>query len=159
MSVDELKIMRKSVAQWPFLHSSYAGQSPNTRQFAGKCLVLEVGFIFVRRRFWHSIPPALDTPSFLPPLALTAPCMRTLAPQIMRLSAPPALPSPLSHRWAASADEPIGLIQHHRVNGESQGLCGLHIDDELNFCVRLYRELRWLRPLENLVHQARRLPA
>ena len=113
----------------------------------------------VRRRFWHRIPPALDTPSFLPPLALTAPCMRRLAPQIMQLSAPPALPSPLSHRWAASADEPIGLVQHHRVNGESQRFGGLHIDDELDVCVRLHRELRWLRPVENLVHQARRLQA
>jgi hypothetical protein len=113
----------------------------------------------VRRRFWHSIPPSLDTQSFLPPLALTAPCMRTLALQIMRLSAPPAIPSHLSHRWTASADEPIGLVQHHWVNGESQSFCGLQIDDELDFCVRLHRDLLWLRPLENLVHQARRLPA
>src|SRR5437870_13216561 len=83
--------------------------------------------------------------------------MRTLAPQIMRLFAPLSIPSPLSHRWTASADEPIGLVQHHRGNRESQGFGDLQIDDELDFCVRLHRELCRLRPLENLVHQARRL--
>ena len=87
----------------------------------------------VRRRFWHSIPPSLDTPSFLPLLALTAPCMRTLAPRIMRLLVPPSIPSHLSLHWAASADKPIGLEQHHRGNRESQGFGDLQVNDELNF--------------------------
>src|SRR5882724_8343800 len=113
----------------------------------------------VRRGFWHSISPSLDTQSFMPPLALTAPCMRTLAPQLMRLLVPPSIPSHLSHPWAASAHEPIGLKQHLRGNRESQGFGGLQIDDKCDFCVRLHRDLCRLRPLENLVHQTRCLLA
>ena len=86
------------------------------------------GLIRVRRGFWHNIPPSLDTQSFMPPLALTALCTRTLAPQIMRLLNLPLIPSNLSYRRAASADEPIGLVQHHRVNGESQSFGGLPIE-------------------------------
>jgi hypothetical protein len=47
--------------------------------------------------------------------------------------APLSTPSPLLHRWAASADEPISLVQHHGVNRESQGFGDLQIDDKLNF--------------------------
>src|SRR2546430_4773936 len=95
----------------------------------------------------------------MPPLALTAPCMRMLAPRIMRLLVPPSIPSNLSHRWAASANKPIGLKQHLRGNRESQGFGGLQIDDKCDVCVRLHRDLCRLRPLENLVHQTRRLLA
>src|SRR5262245_19769168 len=69
------------------------------------------------------------------------------------------MPFPLSHRWAASADEPISLVQYYRGNGESEGFSDLQVNDELDFCVRLHREIRWPRPFANLVHQADRLPA
>jgi hypothetical protein len=101
---------------------------------AKRAIEHSLGFFdsLVRRGFWHSISPSLDTQSFMPPLALTAPCMNTLAPRIMRLLVPPSIPSHLSHHQAISADEPIGLIQHLRGNRESQGFGGLQVDDELD---------------------------
>src|SRR5262245_22147078 len=114
---------------------------------------------FVRRRFWHSISSSLATRSFLSPLALTAPCMRPLALRIMRLVAPPALPSPLAHHRATSADEPIGLVQYHWGNREPQSFGDLQVDSKLDLGVDLHGNLCRLRPLEDLVHQARRLPA
>jgi hypothetical protein len=59
--------------------------------------------------------------------------VHTLAPQVMRLSDPPSIPSHPSYHWAASANEPIGLEQHHRVNRESQGFGDLQVDDKLDF--------------------------
>jgi hypothetical protein len=47
--------------------------------------------------------------------------VRTLVSQAMMPWAPLSVLSHVSQRWAASVDEPIGLVQHHRVNRESQG--------------------------------------
>ena len=57
--------------------------------------------------------------------------MRMLAPQIMRLFAPLSIPSPLSHRWTASADEPIGLVEYLRGEGCQISLREVDTDDEL----------------------------
>src|SRR5262249_18385385 len=59
---------------------------------------------------------------------------------------------------AASADKPIDPIQHLWRDREPQSFCHLQIKGELDLCVHLHWDLSRLRPLENLVHQARCLP-
>src|SRR5438132_7499144 len=59
---------------------------------------------------------------------------------------------------AASADQPVGPIQYLRRDREPQSFRHLQVDGELDLRVHLYGDLGRLRPLKDLVHQARCLP-
>src|SRR5215467_1784357 len=58
-----------------------------------------------------------------------------------------------------SANDPISSIQYLRRDREPQGFCNLQVDSELDLRVHLHGNLCWVRSFENLIHQARRLPA
>src|SRR5213594_2979250 len=60
---------------------------------------------------------------------------------------------------AASADEPMSLVQHLRRNREPQGFCRLQIDDKLDLRIHLHRDLPRVCPFEDLVYQTCPLPA